>query len=775
MADMNPSDVSDEEFEYIELEEGQELPEGYEYEYVEVPADEVSEMDVVNRSYAINPEEENYDMASASDINAALSSSQEEDVRPEAPFPSFLTADANDDQVADVVSEETEVSDASYNNEEWVEVDDVRETDTSHLQLQQEVKEEEWQSQVGSVAPVSDADTQDMTFMNAPSNPENWQEDTRATYDLNSIQEDVSDIQFNDEKIPSIDVNDYIEPEAVYKTSDVALTDLPQNISETQTTVSVEEVEDNSFLPQNSETENAVTENDFDNLNFEENDVSLDELLQDDNPSHEEISPENIFSTVEDTVVAKDNLLPTEEVLEVEEVSSEPIAENFVQESVKTEEVSVNVPVEETIFVSDEEPLAKEIPSHNENYVSDISEQQENIEVAPLAVSDVEMEVIPDVITSEPEIETPVVPTLNGEDIWEEVDPEVRSSSIHPDTFETVVEKPQLSEETLTNANQTVFQSEQVIRTSDDVVEHLDPLPSKFQISEFSLSEAKQAERSSRIVSKQNGVQAFKGDDVISDILLSDIDFAHNELAVWNLILYHKSIIPLEKQVTELNRAEQSCLNRFACVIQGGNRRVDLFNEDNLKIINASNACVSVQGRFICGDFASNSGVIIDDFVTIPLVDFAGKKISFEEPVSGLLTGAAGFILFFHNVKNLWIPSSEIETADAQKLQYKISRWYSGTLHDKYFEFSAQSESAEFSGNDEVKSIHVNVNNSSYGWNATFDNGISMNLRDLREYQTRFGKLPSANGVISYGQKSLKFQNVDRIVVYEAAQYFFYS
>ena len=775
MADMNPSDVSDEEFEYIELEEGQELPEGYEYEYVEVPADEVSEMDVVNRSYAINPEEENYDMASASDINAALSSSQEEDVRPEAPFPSFLTADANDDQVADVVSEETEVSDASYNNEEWVEVDDVRETDTSHLQLQQEVKEEEWQSQVGSVAPVSDADTQDMTFMNAPSNPENWQEDTRATYDLNSIQEDVSDIQFNDEKIPSIDVNDYIEPEAVYKTSDVALTDLPQNISETQTTVSVEEVEDNSFLPQNSETENAVTENDFDNLNFEENDVSLDELLQDDNPSHEEISPENIFSTVEDTVVAKDNLLPTEEVLEVEEVSSEPIAENFVQESVKTEEVSVSVPVEETIFVSDEEPLVKEIPSHNENYVSDISEQQENIEVAPLAVSDVEMEVIPDVITSEPEIETPVVPTLNGEDIWEEVDPEVRSSSIHPDTFETVVEKPQLSEETLTNANQTVFQSEQVIRTSDDVVEHLDPLPSKFQISEFSLSEAKQAERSSRIVSKQNGVQAFKGDDVISDILLSDIDFAHNELAVWNLILYHKSIIPLEKQVTELNRAEQPSLNRYASVIQGGNRRVDLFNEDNLKIINASNACVSVQGRFICGDFASNSGVIIDDFVTIPLVDFAGKKISFEEPVSGLLTGAAGFILFFHNVKNLWIPSSDIETADAQKLQYKISRWYSGTLRDKYFEVSAQSESAEFIGNDEVKSIHVNVNNSSYGWNASFDNGISMNLRDLREYQTRFGKLPSANGVISYGQKSLKFQNVDRIVVYEAAQYFFYS
>ena len=80
-----------------------------------------------------------------------------------------------------------------------------------------------------------------------------------------------------------------------------------------------------------------------------------------------------------------------------------------------------------------------------------------------------------------------------------------------------------------------------------------------------------------------------------------------------------------------------------------------------------------------------------------------------------------------------------------------------------------------FEGNDEIKAIHVNVYNSSYGWNVTFDNGLSMNLRDLREYQTRFGKMPSPNGVISYGQTKLTFSNVERIVVYESAQYYFYS
>ena len=81
MADMseNPQTENDENvvYEYVELEEGQELPEGYEYEYeyVEVPeggSEEVSELDVVSQKAEEAPAEE-IELASAAEIEAVLS------------------------------------------------------------------------------------------------------------------------------------------------------------------------------------------------------------------------------------------------------------------------------------------------------------------------------------------------------------------------------------------------------------------------------------------------------------------------------------------------------------------------------------------------------------------------------------------------------------------------------------------------------------------------------------------------------------------------------
>ena len=50
-----------------------------------------------------------------------------------------------------------------------------------------------------------------------------------------------------------------------------------------------------------------------------------------------------------------------------------------------------------------------------------------------------------------------------------------------------------------------------------------------------------------------------------------------------------------------------------------------------------------------------------------------------------------------------------------------------------------------------------------------------MSFRDLQEYQTRYGQLPASSGVIIHGQQTLKFSNVEKIVVYEAAQDFTYG
>lgn len=102
-------------------------------------------------------------------------------------------------------------------------------------------------------------------------------------------------------------------------------------------------------------------------------------------------------------------------------------------------------------------------------------------------------------------------------------------------------------------------------------------------------------------------------------------------------------------------------------------------------------------------------------------------------------------------------------------------RWYSGTSADKVFTISKGFESGEFVADEECKTIHVNVGYDTYGWEVQFSNGIVMNLRDVREYQLRNGKLPAENGRIVYGNNELTFAAVKRIVVYQSVKYFSYG
>ncbi len=102
-------------------------------------------------------------------------------------------------------------------------------------------------------------------------------------------------------------------------------------------------------------------------------------------------------------------------------------------------------------------------------------------------------------------------------------------------------------------------------------------------------------------------------------------------------------------------------------------------------------------------------------------------------------------------------------------------RWYSGASADKVFTISKGFESGEFVADEECKTIHVNVGYDTYGWEVQFSNGIVMNLRDVREYQLRNGKLPAENGRIVYGNNELTFAAVKRIVVYQSVKYFSYG
>lgn len=102
-------------------------------------------------------------------------------------------------------------------------------------------------------------------------------------------------------------------------------------------------------------------------------------------------------------------------------------------------------------------------------------------------------------------------------------------------------------------------------------------------------------------------------------------------------------------------------------------------------------------------------------------------------------------------------------------------RIYDGGLSDNMYSINKEFESADFNGNENCETIHVNVGHDTYGWNVEFANSVMMSLRDVKEYQKRQGCLPFNSGTIRYGNKVLRFRDIKRIVVYESVRYFSYG
>ncbi len=113
--------------------------------------------------------------------------------------------------------------------------------------------------------------------------------------------------------------------------------------------------------------------------------------------------------------------------------------------------------------------------------------------------------------------------------------------------------------------------------------------------------------------------------------------------------------------------------------------------------------------------------------------------------------------------------------AISEKELNRFLKWYSGSLSDEYVEFSTEYESGEIEGTKDCKALNIKVGNSYYGWNVKFDNGISMSLRDVKDYQLYYGRLPASGGVISFGNLTLTFKNIERIVSSQTPEYYSYG
>ena len=179
--------------------------------------------------------------------------------------------------------------------------------------------------------------------------------------------------------------------------------------------------------------------------------------------------------------------------------------------------------------------------------------------------------------------------------------------------------------------------------------------------------------------------------------------------------------------------------------------------------------------HFIYGQTDDDTGLIVNDFVNVSLHSNSGKILNFGNPVFGWLSGPNGTQVYLAQLGKIAVSVQEQENDELDDQNELLANWLSGEENDKFFEFSLASESSEFVASEEIKSIHVNVGTSAYGWNVSFDNGIFMSLRDLQEFESKHGELPSANGEISHGSVKLKFSNVEKIVVYQTPQYFGYG
>lgn len=357
--------------------------------------------------------------------------------------------------------------------------------------------------------------------------------------------------------------------------------------------------------------------------------------------------------------------------------------------------------------------------------------------------------VVPVFEETEPDVYAPVMKMTSEPEVAEAVEPAAEENTeqeqVRPD--ESVSETEIRSETVMGRVVQVAYQS--VLLTDDVRTEML---------------------AKDRVADENSGLQFFemRGGGLLLNV--GEVSALEN----WHLIIFNQNLVPAEAGGTiEIVQPQDTI--RAATVVKQGTEKLEIYNEEEYRFADPADGFVPARKHFIYGRTDDDTGLIINDFVNISLRANAGKVITFENPVFGWLSGPNGAQIYFAQLGRLAVSSPEQAAGDDEKAGQHAAKWYSGNLEDRYFEFSGASQSGEFTGSDEVKNIHVNVGTSAYGWNVSFDNGLVMSMRDLQEFESKHGKMPSPNGEISHGALKLKFSNVERIVAYQTPQYFAYG
>ena len=270
------------------------------------------------------------------------------------------------------------------------------------------------------------------------------------------------------------------------------------------------------------------------------------------------------------------------------------------------------------------------------------------------------------------------------------------------------------------------------------------------------------------LVDVNSSYQKVNGNIYNYTIILKGL--CEEELFDWKLIVFKKQLFNLSDSLDDVSIDRNEELTRYLSLVKNGEQKINIFEKDNIKLSRPTKKFALVDGSVLLGD-SSSSALLVDDYIVIGLDKYINKQINFSESSSGMLVGKNGSVIFFYNISKINIAANE--ATDLKEVNHLS--WYSGSAEAKHFSYSRDSNGISFIGSEMLNSIHLDIGNTSYGWNVFFDSGVVMGITDLIEYQIKNSSLPSNNGRIVNGDKKLDFTSVEKIVVYKSSQYFTYN
>ncbi len=436
---------------------------------------------------------------------------------------------------------------------------------------------------------------------------------------------------------------------------------------------------------------------------------------------------------------------------------------DVVTEPIVTEDFTIEPTVEQESFREDIAPEV-ESPMETEAAIPSVMEHEPDLEPEP--VLGAETDIVHDAdMKTEPFFETE---SNTAQEISAEPEVVVSEPALEPEPeiSSDAISEPEIAPASIPVVEDFVAESEIESKVEDVWVES--PVvaePIVAVSSEISAdNDLWQTEAAStslinpKILNRSAGLSAWEADDRQSDILVELESIG--EASAWRIVLFNKTIMPLKNAGSDVSLEQKNGTIRYASLVQNGKEQLQMLNQSVYHFVAPQNQAVSVQGNSICTLIDESTQLNVDDFVVVSGVAAVQKTLRFAKPMSGFVSGPDGVLMFFAKVHSITMAVADYRE-DGYVVEYEPS--LKGLDSRTDFVYDERQSEGEFTAQGAQRNLVVNVGSSLYGWNIRFDNEMFMSLRDALEYQSRYKKLPSANGEIIHGRKVFKFFGVEKL------------